>query len=147
MKIKYLNHEEFDLNPKDFLAYTNKLNKQIKATDKTINVVFVNDTYIQSLNKAYRDKDKATDVLSFNYEGENSDFDLKGEIYISVETAKRQAKEHKHQLEDELIKLITHGLLHVHGYDHEEEEDYKKMYAVEKAVLGKIAGPYIKKEE
>ncbi len=142
MELNYLNHEEFDLNPEGFSGYIEKLEQEIETMEGILNVIFVNDTYIQALNKAYRGKDKPTDVLSFNYEEERSDSDLGGEIYVSVETAERQAKDHKHSFEDELIKLIVHGILHVHGHDHEEEEDYKKMYAIETLVLGKIAGPY-----
>lgn len=136
MEIKYLNQEEFGIDTKAFSAYLKKLEKATPLQAGLLNVVFVNDKYIRALNKAYRGKDKATDVLSFPYyEG-----DLVGEVYLSVETAKRQAKDHKHNLEDELIKLIVHGILHVHGFDHEKDEDYRKMFAVEKAVLGKIAG-------
>ena len=97
-----------------------------------MNVVFVNDTYIQALNKSYRKKDTPTDVLSFNYGGDSK---LIGEIYISIDTAKRQAKEYKHTLQDELAKLFVHGVLHIHGYDHETEKEYKIMAELEEKVL------------
>ena len=48
--------------------------------------------------------------------------------------------EYKHSLSDELIRLIVHGILHIHGYDHDEDADYKKMLVVEKKVLGKLVG-------
>lgn len=100
-------------------------------------MIFVNDTYIHALNKQYRHKDKSTDVLSFNYlqafeAGESS---LVGEVYISVETAQRQAKQENVTLKDELSKLFVHGILHIHGHDHEIDEDYKKMYALECKIL------------
>lgn len=143
MELKYLNHEELNLNPDAFSIYTDKLRDEIELLKGTLNVIFVNDIYIQALNKAYRDMDRPTDVLSFNYEQEDSELD--GEIYISFETAERQAKEHGHGFEDELIKLIVHGILHVHGFDHEEDEDYREMYEIERLILGEIAGPYVKK--
>lgn len=134
MEVTYLNQEEFKIDTAPFSLYTKKLVKAIEVMDGVLNVVFVNDKYIQALNKAYRGKDKPTDVLSFSY---GSD-DLIGEVYVSVETAERQAKDNKHSLSDELIRLIVHGILHVYGYVHEEDEDYEKMFAVEKKVLGKM---------
>lgn len=139
MKVIYLNQEEFKVDVKPFLPYLRRLEGLIDAKKGNLNVVFVNDVYIRALNKAYRDKDKPTDVLSFNYE----DGDLVGEVYVSVETARRQAVDHKHSLSDELIKLIVHGVLHIHGHDHEDDEDYKAMYKVEKTVLGGIAGDMV----
>lgn len=135
MEVKYLNQEEFKVDTAPFLAYIKKLAKAIEVQDGILNAVFVNDKYIRALNKAYRGKDEPTDVLSFSYGPD----DLIGEVYVSVETAERQAKEHRHPLGDELIRLIVHGILHVHGYDHEEDEDYKKMLTVEKKVLGSLA--------
>ena len=136
MEVKYLNQEEFDIDIAPFLTYTKKLAKSIVVMGGILNVVFVNDKYIRALNKAYRDKDESTDVLSFEYGPD----DLMGEVYISVETAERQAKEYKHSLSDELIRLIVHGILHIYGYDHEEDADYKEMLFVEKKVLGKLVG-------
>ena len=139
MEIKYLNQEDFEIDTKPFSRYLKKLEKETALQKGLINVVFVNDKYIRALNKAYRGRDEATDVLSFPYyEGE-----LVGEVYLSVETAKRQAKDHRHDLSDELIKLLIHGVLHIHGFDHEEDGDYQKMYAVERAVLGQIAGEFM----
>lgn len=135
MEVKYLNQEEFKVDTTSFKGFLRKLEGTIRVQDGILNVVFVNDPYIRALNKAYRDKDQSTDVLSFAYGADG----LLGEVYVSVETASRQAKEHRHSLADELIRLIVHGILHVHGYDHEEEADYKKMFALEKKILGLIA--------
>lgn len=141
MNANYINHEEYQVEKEYFIPYLNKIEKTLQLEKGILNIIFVNDTYIRALNKNYRDKDKPTDVLSFTYSDESSD--LIGEIYISIETATRQSIDHKHSLHDELIKLIIHGILHVHGYDHEEDEEYKEMYAIEKEVLGEIAGEII----
>lgn len=140
MEVKYVNQGEFGIDTKPFSKYISKLKKATTLHGGELNVVFVNDQYIRALNKSYRGKDAPTDVLSFNYEMEGSDSQLLGEVYISVETAKRQAKEHKHTFGDEIVKLIVHGILHIHGYDHEKDSDYKKMYKIEHEVLGKVAG-------
>jgi len=146
MEVKYLNQKDFDIDVAVFSNYIDKLKNTISVYDGDLNVVFVNDLYIRALNKSYRDKDEPTDVLSFNYGNKQGEEGIVGEVYISVETAKRQAKEYKKSLADELVKLLVHGLLHVHGYDHEKSEDYKKMYKVEKNVLGDIAGDMILSE-
>lgn len=138
MDVKYVNQGEFGIDTKPFSKYISKLGKTITVHGGDLNVVFVNDQYIRAINKAYRGKDEPTDVLSFNYEG--GEGNLLGEVYISVETATRQAKGHKHELSDEIAKLIVHGILHIHGYDHEKDSDYKKMYKIEHEVLGKVAG-------
>ncbi len=138
MEVHYINHEEYNVEVGSFDLYLEKIKKELKLKEGVLNVVFVNDSYIQALNKTYREKDKPTDVLSFNYSDEGSD--LVGEIYISIETAKKQSVDHMHSFYDELIKLIIHGILHVHGYDHEEDEEYREMFSIEKKVLGKIAG-------
>ncbi len=135
MKIHFLNHQEWGIDDKVFRPFILKLQKAIRVHEGDFNVVFVNDPYIHQLNKAYRGKDKPTDVLSFNYDDKS--MDLAGEIYISVETAKKQARDFKHSLQEELSKLFVHGFLHIHGYDHESEKDYKKMHAIEVKVLGK----------
>lgn len=131
-----MNQDDFQLNTAPFSKYIKKLSQEVDTFDGLLNVVFVNDKYIRAINKAYRGKDKPTDVLAFSYGPD----ELIGEVYVSVETAKRQAKEQKHSLSDELIRLIVHGILHIYGYDHEKDADYKKMLAVEKKVLGKVVG-------
>jgi len=143
MDIQFINTSEWGIKKPGFDTYIRRLKKHVLGPETSsgegiLNVVFVNDDYIQSLNKQYRHKDQPTDVLSFSYL-DTPDFEeteLIGEIYISVETAKRQAEEHKHDLADELYKLFVHGFLHVFGHNHELENDFEKMNKIEREVLG-----------
>jgi len=136
MTIEFINAEEWGIDTEAFGVFTERFNGEIDVLVGILNVVFVNDVYIQALNKAYRKKDKATDVLSFNYQNdENHESNLVGEVYISVETAKRQAPEYGNTLQKELNKLFVHGVLHVHGYDHEEDGDYEEMSKLEDKIL------------
>jgi len=143
MKLAYLNADEFKVDVTHFEPFVSLLMGEVECLNGVLNVIFVDDAEIQQLNREYRDKDRPTDVLSFNYEGDMNASEVFGEVYVSVETAQRQAVDHKHSLHDELVKLVVHGILHVHGYDHEEDEEYREMYAVEKAVLGEIAGEMV----
>jgi probable rRNA maturation factor len=84
---------------------------------ESLGIRFAGDREVRRLNRAYRGKDKPTDVLSFP--GENGHL---GDILISVPVARRQATETGHTVERELKVLLLHGLLHCLGYDHETDE-------------------------
>jgi probable rRNA maturation factor len=85
-----------------------------------VSVLLTGDEAIRTLNRQYRRKDKATDVLSFpvadTVEG------VAGDLVISLETASRQAEERGHTLEMEIRVLLLHGLLHLAGYDHQTDD-------------------------
>src|SRR3989339_101195 len=100
--------------------------------DKSLELVLISDQEIRKLNKVYRGKDKATDVISFSFKEAEIFPNEKslGEIYISVETAKKQAKDLNHSFEYELRFLFIHGLLHVFGYDHRTDEEERRMNEV-----------------
>ncbi len=95
----------------------------LDSNDKELSILVVDDSRIRELNLQYREKDSATDVLSFPQleEDEEPGFSghLLGDVVLSIETAKIQAKEHNLSLEEELILLLIHGILHLLGYDHE----------------------------
>ena len=98
-----------------------------------VELLLTNDAEIQDLNKQYRQKDAPTDVLSFPLDedttGGSPTDDSLGQIVISLETAARQAHEQGHSFEHELKFLFAHGLLHLLGYDHQNPEDEKIMFA------------------
>ncbi len=124
--------------------------KRLKKAGKggVVQLTMLNDATIKKLNKEYRGKNKPTDVLSFSYIEENAQMnadgspfafpqqDLIGEIAISIETARNQAKEHGKTLKEELQFLFVHGLFHVFGYDHEEENERKEMFDLQDEVIG-----------
>jgi probable rRNA maturation factor len=82
-----------------------------------VSVLLTGDETVRVLNRQYRHKDKATDVLSFPAKVEG----VAGDLVISVETALQQAEERGHALEMEIKVLLLHGLLHLAGYDHETD--------------------------
>ncbi len=100
--------------------------------DSTLNIVFVNDRYIADLNKRFRKKSGPTDVLSFDIDRDAEEKAVFGEIYISTDTATRNAVRFGHSHTHELIHLCCHGLLHLLGYDHENEGESEIMTAREK---------------
>ncbi|WP_277587183.1 rRNA maturation RNase YbeY [Psychrobacillus antarcticus] len=109
-----------------------------------VSVTFVSNDTIQEMNKTYRNKDVATDVISFAMEemgeGEveimNADIPtLLGDIIISVERATEQAASYNHTFDRELCFLAIHGFLHLLGYDHETEEQEKEMFGLQESIL------------
>jgi len=130
------------LNQRKAKGVIKKVLLHLKVDERTeISVLFTDDKFIRSLNNKYRGIDKPTDVLSFSLqEGavkspEIEKDKLLGDIIISVETAQRQADTLNHSMEKELTVLLIHGLLHLTGYDHQEDKDYKIMREKESEIL------------
>lgn len=86
-----------------------------------VDVLLADDRTLRRLNRDFRGKDKATDVLSFPAAEEMAD-EFAGDLAISLDTAKRQAVEQGHTLRDEVRVLLLHGLLHLSGMDHETDD-------------------------
>ena len=104
-----------------------------------MSILITDDEEIRSLNNTYRGLDRSTDVLSFSQmEGEeiHGESDLLGDIVISLDTALRQAGEYGHTVEEEMRRLLIHGLFHLLGYDHEGcEEEAARMRKKEQEYL------------
>ena len=110
-----------------------------------ISVILTNPDEIQKMNKEYRKIDKTTDVLSFPmYERDeiphlNKEIEEPiGDIVISVERVRKQAKEYEHSFERELSYMLVHGFYHIIGYDHMEEMEKKEMRAKEDVILNRL---------
>ena len=105
----------------------------------SVSLTLVDDRRIRQLNQHYRGKNRATDVLAFPMEDHLSlPSPLLGEIIVSVETAKRQAREHGHSFHEELDLVIIHGLLHLVGYDDGDILEARLMHDREAVILGRI---------
>lgn len=113
--------------------------KKENINNAIFNVVFVDNKEIRNLNKIYRKIDKETDVISFALEDvkgiETEEFRVLGDIYISIEKAKEQSEIYNHSLYREICFLITHGILHLLGYDHMNEDDEKVMFSLQEKLL------------
>ena len=112
---------------------TEKMTRALGLTDVEISVAIVGDDEIHELNKSWRHKDKPTDVLSFPMQelapGDRPAAGLLGDIIVSAPTAQRQADANDRPLLDEATMLLAHGLLHLLGYDHQNDRDEAAMNA------------------
>jgi probable rRNA maturation factor len=111
----------FDLSALNKSALTRFLHRAAASVELEgeVQVLLTSDAEIKRLNKAFRGKNKPTDILSFPASDEAED--IAGDLAISLETAARQASEHSHPLQAELKILVLHGLLHLAGQDHETD--------------------------
>ncbi len=109
---------------------------------KVISIKFCDDEEMHALNKTYRGVDDTTDVLSFNldYEDPLSSNYYLGDIVISLPRAEKQAKEHMQSIEDEITFLLIHGMLHLLGHDHAEEEEKEVMFSQQEEIFQKVRG-------
>ncbi len=122
--------------------------------DVSVSINFVSDEEIQRLNREFRNIDKVTDVLSFPNLNKTpneklkkfrklADFDTNllflGDIVISKNVAKKQAREYGHSLKREVCFLALHGFLHLLGFDHIKEEDEKIMTKLQSKILSEVS--------
>ena len=115
-----------------------------------LNIVFIEKDEISQLNKKFRKKDNPTDVLSFSYQGDSTEFNVQkgfktaGEIIISPEVASDNIQPGKifpkpdWNFNKEIALLIIHGILHIFDYDHESKEDGIKMENIQNSLLNDV---------
>lgn len=135
-----INDTDKDILELDFLyKYIKYVVDKEKIKDAIFNIIFVSNDKIQELNKTYRNVDRVTDVISFALEdGEDvskNPVRVLGDIYIAIDVAYKQASEYGHSRIREVCFLATHGILHLLGYDHMNEDDEKIMFDKQREIL------------
>lgn len=117
--------------------------------DFEVTVRLVDEEESHALNKEYRGKDKSTNVLSFSFEAPMElDVPLLGDLVICTQVVNREAKEQQKPLLDHWAHLTIHGILHLRGYDHIDDDEADEMEALEVQLLASldIPDPYLIKE-
>ena len=150
---------EKELDLSEVKKFAEDLLKALGREDLELSVLLTDDERIRELNKRWRGKDRPTDVLSFQQDFPEREFDenlspeeeleralkeckncqLLGDVVISVDTAKRQAKDLGLTLSQEIKRLLVHGVVHLLGFDHETSiEDAQKFRAIEKLLMDRL---------
>lgn len=135
MELNLFNQEVLDFNLQEFVP---KIETQFVALNiSSVNVIFIGENEIQTLNREYREKDSVTDVLSFNIDSK----ELLGEIYICPAYVHKTIQENL--FTEEIVRLIIHGILHLVGYDHdvelnEETKDKIEMFVKQEKILQNV---------
>ncbi len=123
----------FHAGKRVFLSRIKKLARKIlEGEDKNekLNIVFVDDKFMRGLNRKFTKRISSTDVLSFGMkEGKNMgvECDVLGDVYVNLDQAEKNAKSLGQKFEDEVKLLVTHGILHLLGYDHKGKKNAMLM--------------------
>lgn len=143
MKVLVKNlHRDLKIDVRSIRKKAEAILSDLSEENSELSVLFVDDEEMHKMNREYRGMDRPTDVLSFSMgEGEGAEINswLLGDVIISLDTASRQAEEKGHDFIKEILILLTHGILHLLGYDHEKSPEYaEKMRQKEKEILDNI---------
>ena len=124
--------DEFDIKKTDIEKNIEKLVINENRILGDVNYILCSDNYLLNINREYLNHDYFTDVISFDYCEENV---ISGDIFISVDTVSDNAKEYGATFENELERVMIHGVLHFVGYNDKTESDQKTMRAKENQYL------------
>ena len=116
---------------REIASFVRKVLRHLDHDVEEASIAFVDDAAMTSLNRKFRHKNKTTDVLTFP-----GDAPFLGDIVISLDQARRQARDEKHSLATEVRYLLLHGVLHAMGYDHETDDG--EMNALEMKIRAKV---------
>lgn len=150
MKTTFSLHVTAPIWQKRFTGLSEIIQKSLDVCDEEldpdspteVNFILTDDAESRTINQHYRQQDKATNVLSFPAQiPENIPISPKplGDIYIAYETVMREAESQEKKPEHHLTHLIIHGLLHLYGYDHIDDEEAEEMEALEILILSKLS--------
>lgn len=126
-------HQYPQISEDDIIKYIGYLQGKTKQNNGQITIVFLSQEEIRELNNEFRQIDRPTDVLSFSMEEE----EYLGDILICYDYIEKQANEYGHSFDRELYFLITHGYLHLMGYDHMVPSEEKEMFELQTELLSK----------
>ncbi len=146
MPVEVIEEGDEDAGPsplaKDAFRLAQAILECIGHSGDELSVALVGDGRMRELNRDWRGKDSTTDVLSFSQvEGEDMPqaSPMLGDVVVSVDVLRRQAAEGGWTVEEELARLLLHGVLHLVGFDHEDEGDALHMRAEEARVVRELA--------
>ncbi len=138
MEIKIYNFpDRLTGNEEQWTALTEDLIKAVQLNPETLTVIFTDDSTLKEMHERFLNDPSETDVITFNLGDEDK---IEGEIYISIDQAVRQAAEFAVSPEEEVLRLITHGLLHLKGFDDLQEEARREMKEHEDRLVQQFRG-------
>ncbi len=118
-----------------YLAAKKLRNGKLLSEKSEITLVFLSSSEMKKINKAFRKKDKPTDILSFSSDDPAS----LGELLLCTDVLKKQAAVQRHTLRDEMRYMLIHGILHLLGYDHElSKSEEKIMFSIQDKAFGML---------
>ncbi len=133
-----------ELKTENIEKICNNILKLLQIENWEISLVICGDDFIKNLNREYRDRDEATDVLSFpQIEGESvpeSEEFYAGDIVISIDSVEKNSSYFNVDINEEFSRLLIHGILHLKGMVHETNDEDQEMIKYQEVILKKITG-------
>ena len=130
-------HKDIDFHRDHIIQLINLSLKNTEYEKVNINLIFCDNNKLNSFKKKYFDDDVLTDIVTFPIKNDN---DLEAEIYISVEMAKINSEEFNVSLDNELSRLIIHGVLHLIGFKDDTEDSKKIMFLKQEEIISNFTG-------
>ncbi|MDR3276095.1 MAG: rRNA maturation RNase YbeY [Treponema sp.] len=129
-------------------CFLQKVLSSLQKDNWELSVLLCQDVFMRKLNAEYRNRDESTDVLSFSLgemvqDGDGVERWLPGDIVISLETLAENARYFKTSEDEELRRLLVHGILHLDGFDHVSNDPLEPMLARQEAILAQFGGERI----
>ena len=134
----FINPEYVKLNESICTTIVKKVLTHYDLKSFDVNLIFTSDIYVSNLKKEFFSKNQWTDVIAFPMHNKNGK-SIEGEIYISMPTAKENAKRYKQSYGKELARLVIHGSLHLLGIEDDTDEKKEKMIKIEEYFLKEIS--------
>lgn len=128
--VNYFNQEDYS---KTINLVLTKASNILNTQNKSINIILIDNQRIKEMNNQFRNKDYATDVLTFP----DGFLNNLGDVFISIDKTQEQAEEFGHSFERELGFLCVHGYLHTLGYDHQTKSEEEEMTSLQTTILDK----------
>ena len=124
---------KINFNKRIIHSIVNYLKNELNFCINAVTVNFISSKDITFLNVKYLKHDNSTDIITFNYSGSNSDLD--GEIFISLDDCRNNARKFGVKFNEELVRLIIHGFLHLLGYNDKSKSEKKEMLELQENLL------------
>ena len=119
----FYNYQEYHINKKNLKHYCQEILSYNKYNLYSVSLIFIDDEELKEMKNLYFKKNLYTDVIAFNLNNENETLD--GELYLSIKTIEQNSKLYNASLEQEIKRVVAHGILHLIGY--EDNTDYNKQ--------------------
>ena len=124
---------KYSIEKRNVHTIVSYLKRELNFRIDAVSINFINSEEISYMNIKYLNHCHSTDIITFNYSG-NNDY-LDGELFISVEDAGNNARTYGVKFKEELVRLVIHGFLHLLGFDDKKSTDRKKMMALQESLL------------
>lgn len=137
----YFQNEDISFKLKNKTALKQWISSVIKSKNRKtgdISFIFCSDNYLLSINQHYLQHDTYTDIITFDYSKDDKTLPISGDIFISIERIEENAKKYKQNIENELNRILIHGVLHLLGYKDKTKKDKAIMTQEEDCCLKMI---------